>query len=244
MYPCAREPHVPTAWTSAPIRIGKELTVFTNRAQGGRLLADALDAFAGRNDVVVLALPRGGVPVGYEIATKLNVPLDVFVVRKIGVPDHPELAMGALANDGTYVVKQEIIAALDIAPDVFLHALKEESRELQRREATYRDNRPEPEVSNKIIILTDDGLATGATMLVALEALRKRRPAKLIVAIPVAPAQTQAELRDVADEIVCLLSPEPFYSVGAYYRSFEQTTDEEVRDILDKLGTDKRIYRA
>jgi putative phosphoribosyl transferase len=180
----------------------------------------------------VLALPRGGVPVGYEVAQRLHLPLDVYVVRKLGAPGRPELAMGALASDGTCVLDEETIAALRVDRDTLHSAVQREIEEIRRREAAYRDARPQADVTGKAVILVDDGLATGATMRAAVLALRRRNPAEIVVAVPVASYRTCAALRDVADRVVCPFMPEPFRAVGLFYQNFEQTSDEEVRRLL------------
>lgn len=205
---------------------------FTDRREAGRLLAARLARFAGREDAIVLALPRGGVPVAYEIATALRLPLDVFVVRKIGVPHHPELAMGAVASGGVHVINRSVVDSLGITPDEFLATLQKESAELSRRQTAYRDNRPEPILTDKTVILVDDGLATGSTMQVAVEGLRRHAPAQIIVAVPVAPADVQRALAQVADLVVCPCTPDPFLSVGSHFVNFDQVTDDEVRELL------------
>jgi putative phosphoribosyl transferase len=207
---------------------------FANRTDAGKILARRLVRFAGRNDVIVLGLPRGGVPVAYEIAIALKSPLDILTVRKIGVPYHPELAMGAVAAGGTYAVHREVVSALGITDDEFLAVLKSELNELRRREVAYRDDRPPPQLSGKIVILVDDGLATGSSMRVAIDAVRRQNPAKIIVAVPVAPQDTQTELAKLVDEIVCARTPEPFYAVGASYSNFDQVGDTMVRELLAK----------
>ncbi|HEY7065310.1 MAG TPA: phosphoribosyltransferase [Chloroflexota bacterium] len=205
---------------------------FRDRHDAGRFLATKLAAYAHRPGVVVLALPRGGVPVGYEVARALDAPLDVFLVRKLGVPEHRELAMGAIASGGVRVLNAELIRSLQLAPEAIEAVVAEEEAELARRERAYRDDRPPLEVRGHIAILVDDGLATGATMRAAAQALRQERAARIVVAVPVAPPETCAELETEVDEIVCGLTPEPFYAVGLWYADFSQTTDEEVRDLL------------
>jgi putative phosphoribosyl transferase len=210
--------------------------VFHDRHHAGRILADRLQKYANRDDVVVLALPRGGVPVGYEVATALGVPLDVFVVRKLGIPGHEELAMGALASGGVRVVNRDVTALL---PDVdrLLDAVTErEKLELERRERAYRDGRPRPDVSGKTVILVDDGLATGATMRAAAAALKQLGVGRLVVAVPVASRETCAEFENEVDETICAITPEPFYGVGQFYQDFSQTSDEEVRELLAKAA--------
>jgi len=180
----------------------------------------------------VLALPRGGVPVAAEVANALSAPLDVFVVRKVGVPWHEELAMGAIASGGVRLLNEELIQAYAISDNEVDRAMQRELLELERRETLYRGGRPFPDLRNKTVILVDDGLATGSTMRVAVEALRKEGPARIVVAVPVAAPATCDAFRDVADEIVCALTPEPFYAVGLWYDDFDQTTDAEVHELL------------
>lgn len=209
---------------------------FANRAEAGRLLAARLMRYAGAADAVVLALPRGGVPVAYEVAAALNIPLDVFLVRKIGVPFHPELAMGAVATGGTYIVNRDVVDAIGIASDEFLAAFEKEWDELRRREAAYRHGRPQLDLGGKTAILVDDGLATGSTMRVAIDAVRRQHPARMVMAVPVAPAETLAELAGSVDEVVCPLTPEPFHAVGAHYADFGQVSDDDVRETLAKAA--------
>jgi putative phosphoribosyl transferase len=205
---------------------------FHDRTEAGRLLARELERYSGRDDVVVLALPRGGVPVGYEVAKALGAPFDVFVVRKLGVPGHRELAMGAIASGGLIVVDQELVRRLGIPEELIPRAIADELRELERREAAYRGDREPPQLEGKTVILVDDGLATGATMRAAALAVRERNSARVIVAVPVAPAETRERLRDDVDDVVCALTPEPFYAVGFWYDDFSQTSDDEVRELL------------
>ena len=205
---------------------------FLDRAEAGRELAAQLAGYGGRDDVLVLALPRGGVPVGYEVARALGAPLDVFIVRKLGVPGHEELAMGALASGGVRVLNETVVEQLRIPGQVIDAVARREQAELERREREYRDGRPSPEVRGRTVILVDDGVATGATMRAAAEALRRLEPARIVVAVPVAAGETCDEFRDRVDDVVCTLTPEPFWGVGMWYRDFEQTTDEEVRALL------------
>ncbi len=206
--------------------------LYRDRADAGRELARKLADYAGRTDVIVLALPRGGVPVAYEVAKELRVPLDVFVVRKLGTPGQPELAMGAIASGGVRVVNEEVVRALGI-PDHMIDAVTQsESEELARREQQYRGSRPAVDVTGKIVILVDDGLATGSTMRAAAAALRARNAGKIVVAVPVAAKASCDAVRNEADEVICGATPESFWAVGQWYRDFEQTTDEEVRDLL------------
>jgi len=205
---------------------------FENRAQAGRILAAQLAEYRGRPEVLVLGLPRGGVPVAFEVAQALGVPLDVFLVRKLGVPGHAELAMGAIASGGVRVVNQAMLRSLRISPQQLDAVIRAEEAELRPQERVYRGDRPPPDVSGRTAILVDDGLATGATMQAAVAALRSAGPKEVVVAVPVAPPETCAELEVEADRVVCALTPEPFYAVGAWYRDFSQTSDDEVRELL------------
>jgi predicted phosphoribosyltransferase len=205
---------------------------FIDRFDGGRALASLLMAYADQPNVIVLALPRGGVPVGYEVARELHAPLDAFLVRKLGVPGHEELAMGAIASGGVRVLNSDVVEGLGIQPSVIDRVVAQERKELDRRGLEYRGGRPAPDVQGRTVILVDDGLATGASMRAALVALRAERPAKLIAAVPVAPPSSCQELRAVADEVICVATPEPFYGVGMWYADFAPTTDEEVRELL------------
>jgi len=209
---------------------------FRDRAEAGRLLAELLRDYAGGDDVLVLALPRGGVPVGYEVAKALGVPLDVFVVRKLGVPGHEEFAMGAIASGGLAVLNRDAIQQLRIGEAEVPRAIAAEMRELQRREAAYRGDRDPPELEGKTVILVDDGLATGSTMRAAALAVRQRNPARIVVAVPVAAAETCDEFRDVVDEVICGAMPRPFQAVGLWYEDFSQTSDEEVRELLERAA--------
>jgi predicted phosphoribosyltransferase len=207
-------------------------TSFRDRTEAGGLLAEKLRAYEQNPDALVLALPRGGVPVAYEVATVLRLSLDIFVVRKLGVPGYRELAMGAIASGGTRVLNEDVLRALPDAAVMVAEVTAQETRELERRERDYRGDRPPPEVSERLVILIDDGLATGATMLAAIAALRKKAPAKIVVAVPVCPPETGSEIERVADEMVTLLAPDWFRGVGQFYDDFGQTSDEEVRDLL------------
>jgi predicted phosphoribosyltransferase len=210
---------------------------FRDRSEAGRLLAAKLARYAERPDVLVLALPRGGVPVAYEVARALGAPLDVFIVRKLGVPGQEELAMGAVASGGVRVLNQEVVHALRV-PDYVVDAVAEwELLELARRERVYRGERPFPDLRGRTVILVDDGLATGATMHAAVQALRQKQPARLVVAVPTAAPETCEELSAEVDEVVCAITPEPFYAVGIWYEDFSQTTDEEVRELLARAQT-------
>ena len=209
---------------------------FPNRAEAGRLLADKLLKYAGRDDVIVLGLPRGGVPVAYEVARALGVPLDVFIVRKLGVPGFEELAVGAIASGGVRVLNEDVMRALPNAEEIIESVTAKETAELERREQSYRNGRPAPELRNRTVILVDDGLATGATMRAAVKALRQRGVAKIVVAVPVGPPDTCREFEDVADETVCATAPEFFQAVGQYYEDFSQTSDDEVRELLTRAA--------
>lgn len=205
--------------------------IFEDRGDGGRQLAAKLTHYAG-SDTRVLALPRGGVPVAYEVARALNAPLDVFVVRKIGAPGREELAIGAIASGGVRVLNHDTIAFLRIDDQTIEEITQRELQELRRREEVYRGGLAPPDVQGRIVILVDDGLATGASMQAAIVALRKRNPAAIVVAVPVAPADTCAALDPYVDRLIVLATPEPFRGVGAWYDDFSQVSDEEVRDLL------------
>jgi putative phosphoribosyl transferase len=213
-------------------------TRFHDRRSAGQALASHLSAYAQRTDVLVLALPRGGVPVAAEVALALGAPLDVFVVRKLGVPGQEELAMGALAGGGVRVLDQEIIRAAGVSQADVERVSMLEAAELARRERQYRDDRPPPDVEGKTVILVDDGLATGASMRAAVTALRARNPARVIVAVPVAAPDTCRAFQSIADEIICVETPDPFQSVGLWYEDFSQTTDDEVHDLLERPRRD------
>jgi putative phosphoribosyl transferase len=205
---------------------------FRDRADAGRLLAERLSHYAGRDDVLVLGLPRGGVPVAAEVARALGASFDVFLVRKLGLPGQEELAMGAIASGGARVLNEELVETLGI-PEALIDAVAaREEEELRRRERLYRGERPPPEVEGKAVILVDDGLATGSSMRAAVAALRRLRPARIVVAVPTAPVSTCEDLRPEVDELVCARTPQPFYAVGIWYENFNQTTDEEVRRLL------------
>lgn len=206
--------------------------LFQDRIDAGRRLAEELSDYAGRRDVLVLALPRGGVPVAFEVAERLDAPLDIFLVRKLGVPGHEELAMGAIATGGVRVVNREVVDYLRITGEVIDAVAAEEQRELERRERAYRDGRPPPDVRGRTAILVDDGLATGSTMRAAAAALRRQGPAGIVVAVPVSSPEACDEFRTEVDDIVCAVTPRPFRGVGMWYEDFTQTTDEEVRELL------------
>jgi predicted phosphoribosyltransferase len=209
---------------------------FRDRFEAGRFLAERVQKYVGRDDVRVLALPRGGMPVGFELAKVLHAPLDVFVVRKLGVPGHEELAMGAIASGGVIVLNEDVLQLLRMPPQMLDFVIAREKEELERRERLYRDGRPPVDVRQRVVILVDDGLATGATMRAAVAALRKREPKRIIVAVPVAAGQTCDELSGEVDEIVCGVTPEPFHAVGVWYQDFSQTTDEEVQELLRRAA--------
>jgi len=206
--------------------------LFEDRTDAGRRLAQALGAYAGRSDLIVLALPRGGVPVAYEVARALKAPLDLLIVRKLGTPGNPELAMGAIASGGASVLNRDVVSMYRISDETIEQAAATERRELERRERLYRGDRPYPKLENRCIIVVDDGIATGATMRAGLAALRQQNPACIVVAVPLAPLDTVERLRAEVDEVICLTTPEPFFAVGQGYRDFSQTTDDEVREIL------------
>jgi putative phosphoribosyl transferase len=211
-------------------------TQFFNRTEAGQFLAENLSGYANRDDVLVLALPRGGVPVAAEVAKRLNAPLDVFVVRKLGLPGHPELAMGAISSGGVRVFNGEVVNALRIPDEVIDAVSAEELAELQRREQTYRAGLPPLDVEGKTIIVVDDGIATGSTMLAAVSALRQLNAAQIIIAAPVIAASTHREMQRAADEVTAVIMPERFYAVGAWYEDFSQTSDEEVRNLLPRAA--------
>ena len=207
---------------------------FKNRAQAGKLLATKLGNYSGRNDTVVLALPRGGVPVAFEIAQALHAPLDVFMVRKLGLPGQEELAMGAIATGGVRVLNRDVVGYLAIPQTIIDSVAIQEQRELDRRERLYRGDRPALDVRGRTVILVDDGLATGSTMFAAIAALKKLGPNQIIVAVPVAPPSTVDLIEKEVTELVSVMEPEPFDGVGRWYEDFSQTTDLEVSDLLDR----------
>jgi putative phosphoribosyl transferase len=211
---------------------------FRDRTEAGQLLARHLEEYAGREDALVLALPRGGVPVGFEIARRLGIPLDVFLVRKLGVPWHPELAMGAIASGGVRVLNEDVVEAYGIPSHIIDAVTELESLELDRRAREYRGDRPFPKLDGRVVILVDDGLATGSTMRAAVRAVRGQRPAEIVIAVPVAAPETCEELRAEADRVECLRTPQPFSAVGLWYQDFGQTTDEEVRALLAEAAAE------
>jgi predicted phosphoribosyltransferase len=208
---------------------------FKDRIQAGELLAKRLEAYAGRPDVVVLALPRGGVPVGYAVAKALNVPLDVMVVRKLGLPGHEEFAMGAIASGGEYVLNRDLLERVGMPGQMIEATARRELAELERREKLYRAGRPPLQLRGCTVILVDDGLATGATMQAAVKAVRKAEPARIVVAVPVGSPDTCREMSKEADEVVCYCTPNPFHAVGLWYEEFSQTSDEEVEKLLEEI---------
>jgi len=217
----------------------KNVQRFTDRFEAGKVLAEELKDYANKPEVIILALPRGGVPVAYEVAKALAAELDVFIVRKLGVPWQEELAMGAIGMPGIVVFNDNIIDALNISQDEIDHAISVESQEMQRRDKEYRGNRPFPDLANKTVILVDDGIATGATIRAAIQALKRQNPTKIIVAVPVAAIDTCQEISKIVDKLICPLQPKEFYGVGAWYNDFSQTTDAEVHALLKNLGTTK-----
>jgi putative phosphoribosyl transferase len=214
-----------------------EYQAFIDRRHAGRVLASRLTKYAGRDDVIVLALPRGGAPVAYEVASALGAPMDVFLVRKLGTPGHRELAMGAIASGGVRVVNEDVVQWYGTSESSIDRIAREEQEELERRERAYRDDRAAPDLTNKIVIVIDDGLATGSTMRAAAQAVRAHRPARVVIAVPVGAPQTCAELAAIADEVICARMPEPFSAVGQWYLNFAQIDDDEVRQLLLKSST-------
>lgn len=214
----------------------ENMPFYANRAEAGRKLAEALSDHAGRADVVVLGLPRGGVPVAYEVAKALEAPLDVFIVRKLGVPGQEELAMGAMASGGVRVLNDEVVRGLSISEKEIQSVAEKERAELERRERAYRGERSQVDLKKKIAILVDDGLATGASMRAAVNGLRQHNPDKIVVAVPTAPLETCREFKALADQVICLQTPSPFMGVGAWYADFPQTSDDQVRELLEKAA--------
>ena len=210
------------------------LVPFSNRVEAGQQLATYLHAYANRQDVLVLGLPRGGVPVAFEVARSLQVPLDVCIVRKLGVPGHKELAMGAIGLGGVRILNEDVIDIWRIRQEEIDRVVRAEQEELDRRDLLYRRGRPLPEVRGKVVLLVDDGIATGATIKAAISTLRRQHPQQIVVATPVAPPSVCRELRAQVDDVVCLATPEPFYAIGQWYVDFGQTSDGEVQDLLDR----------
>jgi putative phosphoribosyl transferase len=219
-------------------------TQFRDRTEAGQALATRLTAFANRPDVLVLALPHGGVPVAVEVAKKLNVPLDVFVVRKLGLPEHPELAMGAIATGGVRVLNRELVEGLRIPEIVIDVVTAQEQEELARRQRAYRGNLPSSNVKAKTVILVDDGIATGSTMMAAIEALRQLHAGRIVVAAPVIAHSTFYEIHNIADDVATVIAPEEFHGVGQFYEDFSQTTDDEVRQLLAETNHRTQIVAA
>jgi putative phosphoribosyl transferase len=217
------------------VKEGK-MTPFRDRRDAGRKLAQKLSAYAGRPQALILALPRGGVPVAYEVARALAIPLDIFIVRKLGLPGREELAIGAIASGGVRVLNNDILRMLSIPEEVINFVVKRELEELQRREKLYRGERPLPEIRDHTVILIDDGLATGASMRAAVAGLRAQHPARIVVAVPAAAPETCDAFQTEVDEVVCAITPEPFYGVGRWYEDFSQVNDEEVRILLQEAN--------
>ena len=217
-------------------RSQQKTKVFKDRTDAGKQLAQALSAYDGRSDVVVLGLPRGGVPVAFEVAKKLRAPLDVFIVRKLGVPGHQELAMGAIASGGVQVLNRDVTRQLHLRQEAIDAVAKKERQELENREKAYRGERPGIDIQGKIAILVDDGIATGASMRAAVQGLQKHNPAKIVVAAPVASQEACRDFEELADEVVCLETPWSFGGVGAWYETFSQTTNGEVRNLLERAS--------
>ena len=208
--------------------------MFESRTEAGKILADALLEYKNKSPIV-LAIPRGGVIVAYEVAKALNAPIDLIIPRKIGAPGQPELAIGAVTEDGTTILNQDILRYLRVSDDYIKDEAKHQVEEIKRRMERYLGDRPRHSIEGKVVILVDDGVATGATIRAAIASIRKRKPALIVLAIPVGPLDTVEELRREADEVICLMTPEPFFAIGQFYKSFEQTSDEEVIQILNKL---------
>jgi putative phosphoribosyl transferase len=217
--------------------------VFRDRREAGRKLAGKLQSYRDRADVLVLALPRGGVPVGFELAQELNLPLDVFVVRKLGVPWQPELAMGAVASGGIRFLNRDVVRALGVSDQEISETTAREEANVRQRDLLFRNNRPAPKIAGQTVLVVDDGLATGSSMRAAVAALRQRSPERIIVAVPVGSASTCQEFETVADEVLCLVTPEPFWAVGQWYDDFSPTTDQEVQELLQE-AKHQDDYRA
>lgn len=212
---------------------------FQNRKEAGRILASKLEKFTNHPDAVVLALPRGGVPVGYEVARELNLPLDVLLVRKLGVPGHEELAMGAIASGGVRYLNRAVIESFRIRPEVLEEAERREALELMRREALYRGNRPPLNVEGRTVILVDDGVATGSTVRVAIQVLRSQHVGRIVIATPAAPPAAKWEIAPLVDDFIAVVTPEDFYGVGQFYEDFSQTDDDTVYELL-RMGARPR----
>jgi predicted phosphoribosyltransferase len=214
----------------------EEMTAFKDRREGGRALAGKLTVYVRRPNILILALPRGGVPVAYEVALALSIPLDIFLVRKLGVPGREELAIGAIASGGVRILNRDIVRMLSIPEEMINVAAQRELQELQRREKLYRGDRQPPNVRDRTIILIDDGLATGASMRAAVAGLRTQHPARIVVGVPVAAVEARDGLQPDVDEVICAITPEPFYGVSRWYENFAQVTDEEVRSLLEEAN--------
>jgi putative phosphoribosyl transferase len=217
--------------------------VFQDRREAGRELAKRLEKFRDGGDLVVLALPRGGVPVAFEVAQALDAPLDIFLVRKLGLPGHPELAMGAIATGGVRVLNDDVVRWYGVPEAAIDEVARVEQIELERRERDYREGREPVSLRDRTVLLIDDGLATGSTMKAAVQAVRAQHPSRIVVAVPVAARDTCREFGEIVDEIVCVRTPEPFSAVGLWYRDFSQTTDDEVRELLDERAVARRGAR-
>lgn len=217
---------------------------FLDRREAGRALAARLTKYASRPDVLILALPRGGIPVGYEVSLAIHAPMDVFVVRKLGVPGHEELAMGAVAGGGVRVLNEDMVRALGVSDRQIEAITKRELSELKRQERLYRTSRPEQPIEGRTILLIDDGLATGSTMRAAATALRRRGPSSIIVAVPVGAPATCEQFADLVDETICVLTPEPFMAVGRWYEDFSQTSDDEVRELLSQSAQPQMVHSS
>jgi predicted phosphoribosyltransferase len=218
--------------------------IFADRVHAGQLLAGALRKYADRSDVIVLGLPRGGVPVAYEVAKRLHVPLDVMVVRKLGVPGWEELAMGAVASGGVRVINDEVVRGANISPESIERAAAAELQELHRREIAYRGHTGSPDVKDKTVILIDDGIATGSTIRAAIQALRQQGPARIVIGVPTAAADTCDKLVPMVDEMITLIRPIYFHAVGQWYENFEQTTDAEVKQLLAEAAGFEPAHRS
>jgi len=213
-----------------------KMALFTDRRDAGRKLAKKLAAYANRSDVLVLALPRGGVPVAYEVALALHAPLDIFIVRKLGLPGHEELAMGAIATGGALVINQDVVRTFNVPQGLIEAVAKKELKELERRERVFRGDRPMREIRGKTVILIDDGLATGASMHAAILGIRSKQPARIVAAVPTAALETCEAFKQKVDEMICATTPEPFYGVSRWYEEFSQTSDEEVQSLLEEAS--------
>ena len=208
------------------------MKLFTNRTEAGKQLAASLQNIS--KNAIVLAVPRGGVVVGFEVAHALNIPLDIIITKKIGAPENPELAIGAVAEDGSYLLDDKLVRMLGIPQSYIKAEVERQKAEIKRRLKSYRNDAPSPEIAGREVILVDDGVATGSTLKAALRSLRNRGAKPIVVAVPVGPTETVTELKKEADRVICLLTPKPFYAIGEFYEDFEQTTDEEVVELLKR----------